>query len=94
MEPHINPIKKKIVLTKDVLLAKEMEYMLESEHYTEGMRLPSEREMASAFGVQRGTVRSALQILLDKGMILAKPRAGYFVATRRVDLNLNAYDSR
>lgn len=94
MEPHINPIKKKRVLTKDVLLAKEMEYMLESEHYTEGARLPSEREMASAFGVQRGTVRSALQILLDKGMILAKPRAGYFVAPRRVDFNLNAYDSR
>ena len=40
MEPHINPIKKKRVLTKNVLLAKEMEYMLESEHYKEGMRLP------------------------------------------------------
>lgn len=78
----------------DVLLSKEIEYMLESGQYTESGRLPSERKLAAAFGVQRGTVRSALQILLDKGMIQAKPRSGYFVAPRRIDFNLYAYDSR
>lgn len=85
---------KKRVLTLDVLLAKELEYMLETETYREGMRLPSERKLAEAFGVQRGTVRSALQILMDKGILISKERSGYFVAPRRIDFDLNAYGSR
>ncbi|MEI5604284.1 GntR family transcriptional regulator, partial [Streptomyces brasiliscabiei] len=84
----------KRVLTLDILLAKELEYMMETEGYQEGIRLPSERSLAEKFGVQRGTVRSALQILVDKGLIFSKERSGYFVAPRRIDFNLNAYDSR
>lgn len=86
--------RKKRVLTLDILLAKELEYMMETGGYQEGSRLPSERSLADKFGVQRGTVRSALQILVDKGLIVSKERSGYFVAPRRIDFNLNAYDSR
>ncbi len=86
--------KKKKVLTLDILLSKELEYMIQTQDFQEGMRLPSERALALRFGVQRGTVRSALQILLNKGTILSKERSGYYVAPRRVDFNLNAYDSR
>lgn len=94
MERNIDKTAKKRVLTLDILLSKELEYILEAQGYEEGMRLPSERELAQRFGVQRGTVRSALQILLDKGMIQSKVRSGYYVSPRRVDFNLNAYDSR
>lgn len=86
--------KAKRVLTLDVLLAKELEYRMETENYQEGMRLPSERSLAEEFGVQRGTVRSALQILMDKGSIISKERSGYFVAPKRVAFDLNAYGSR
>lgn len=86
--------RKKRVLTLDILLARELEYMMETERYQEGVRLPSERSLAEKFGVQRGTVRSALQILVDKGLIFSKERSGYFVAPRRIDFDLNAYDSR
>lgn len=85
---------RKRVLTMDILLSKELEYMLETEGYREGMRLPSERDLALQFGVQRGTVRSALQVLLDKGILISKERSGYYVAPSRVNFDLNAYDSR
>lgn len=81
------------VLTLDVLLSKEIEYMIETDKYTEGSKLPSERQLADYFNVQRGTVRSALRILLDKGVIVCKQRSGHFVAPRRVEFNLDAYAS-
>lgn len=84
----------KSVLTLDILLSKEMEYLIESGEFSEGDRLPSERKLAEHFGVQRGTVRSALQILLDKGIIVSRERAGHFVAPRRIDFNLDAYNSQ
>ncbi|MCB6994552.1 GntR family transcriptional regulator [bacterium 210820-DFI.6.37] len=94
MEQRIDRAGKKRVLTLDVLLSKELEFMLETEGYQEGARLPSERELARRFGVQRGTIRSALQVLLDKGILVSRERSGYYVAPSRVNFDLNAYDSR
>jgi len=76
------------------MVAKELEYEIETGRYAEGDRLPSERDLAETFGVQRGTVRSALAILKDKGVILSRQRAGNFVAPRRIDFDLDAYNSR
>lgn len=81
------------VLTLDVLLSKEIEYMIETGRYEEGDRLPSERKLTELYRVQRGTVRSALQILLNKGMITCKEKSGYYVAPRRVNFNLDAHIS-
>lgn len=85
---------KKGVLTLDVMLAKEIEYAIETEEYREGDRLPSERVLAGKFGVHRGTVRSALGILFDKGIITSKERSGHYIAPRRIDFDLDAYNSR
>lgn len=76
------------------MMAKEIEYAIETGKYAEGDRLPSERILADDFGVQRGTVRSALGILEDKGIIISKERAGHYVAPRRIDFDLDAYNSR
>lgn len=83
----------KSVLTLDVLLSKEIEYDIESGKYGEGDRLPSERTLAEEYGVQRGTVRSALRILLDKGFVVCKERAGYYVAPERVNFSLDSHVS-
>lgn len=42
-------------------------------------RLPSEPEMASLFGVSRGTIRSALTILEREGAIVRRQGAGTFI---------------
>ncbi|MBR0599602.1 GntR family transcriptional regulator [Sinanaerobacter chloroacetimidivorans] len=83
----------KRVLTLEVLLSKEIEYMLESEDYKEKQKLPSERELAEYFGVQRLTIRGALQILVQKGILISKERYGYFVAPKRIRFALNQSQS-
>ena len=85
---------RKNVLTLDVMLAKEIEYDIETGRYKEGDRIPSERMLAKDFGVQRGTARSAIGILKDKGVIISRERAGNYVAPRRIDFDLDAYNSR
>lgn len=81
------------VLTLEVLISKEIQYLLESEDYKEKQKLPSERELAERFGVQRLTVRAALQILVQKGILISKERYGYFIAPKRVQFTLNHTNS-
>jgi len=81
------------VLTLEVLLSKEIEYLLEAEEYKEKQKLPSERELAEYFHVQRLTIRAALQILVQKGILISKERYGYFIAPKRVRFTLNHTNS-
>lgn len=83
----------KRVLTLEILLSKEIEYLLEKEEYKEKQKLPSERELAELFGVQRQTIRGALQILVQKGIIISKERFGYFVAPKRIKIILDQTNS-
>ncbi len=85
---------RKNVLTRDDIIAKEIEYAIETGKYAEGDRIPSERNLAEFYGVQKGTVRSALRILKDKGIIVSEERSGNYVAHRRIDFDLDAYNSR
>ncbi len=45
-----------------------------------GEALPSSRMLAGALGVSRSTVTLTLQALADKGLIVARPRSGFFVS--------------
>ena len=53
---------------------------IERGDYAPGARLPSESELCRAYGVQRDTVRHALQKLVDDGMIFKRPGRGSFVS--------------
>lgn len=81
------------VLTREVLISKEIEHLLESGKYTEKNKIPSERELAALFGVQRLTVRAALQFLVQKGILISRERSGYYIAPKRVQFNLNHVNS-
>ena len=81
------------VLTLEVLLSKEIEDLLEAEEYKEKQKLPSERELAEFFHVQRLTIRAALQILVQKVILISKERYGYFIAPKRVQFTLNHTNS-
>ncbi|MFW2368035.1 MAG: FadR/GntR family transcriptional regulator [Desulforhopalus sp.] len=48
--------------------------------YRPGERLMAERDLASLFKVGRPTVRSALQKLIDNGLVIARRGVGTFVA--------------
>lgn len=47
-----------------------------------GSMLPSQRELASQFGVSIMTVRQALQLLIDEGLIEARHGSGTYVTAR------------
>jgi GntR family transcriptional regulator len=44
--------------------------------------LPSEPHLAQEYGVARGTVRHAIAILRDEGLVVTVPGRGNFVAER------------
>lgn len=52
---------------------------IESGEYNPGQLLPSEAMFCSEFGVSRVTVRSALSVLIDEGIIVTKHGKGTFV---------------
>ncbi|HZX29653.1 MAG TPA: PLP-dependent aminotransferase family protein [Telluria sp.] len=52
---------------------------------TEGLRLPTSRELSASLGVSRNTVVSAYDLLLSEGYIEARGRAGTYVARMHRD---------
>lgn len=44
-----------------------------------GVKVPTSRSLASALGLSRNTVSLALQMLVDKGFLVARPRSGLVV---------------
>jgi GntR family transcriptional regulator len=54
-----------------------------SGEYPGGMKLPSERELCEGYGVSRITIRHALRLLEDQGLIERTPGRGTFVRTNK-----------
>lgn len=84
---------RKKILFRDEEISREIKWYIEDMRMGEGSRIPSERELAEHFGVQRDTVRSALEILLKNGVLIKKPRLGYYVAPKRIEFDLNNFRS-
>ena len=77
-----NVVRKSDVPLGDQLVERVSE-LIESGRLPEGSRLPSVRDLARRVGVSVYTVTSAFERLSAKGLIDARPGAGYFVAPLR-----------
>ncbi|WP_323769484.1 phosphonate metabolism transcriptional regulator PhnF [Antarctobacter sp.] len=53
--------------------------------YRPGDKLPTEADLSARFGVNRHTVRRALQAMADRGLVHARRGAGVFVAAKPTD---------
>lgn len=58
--------------------------LLRRTSFPPGSRLPGERELATRFGVSRVTLRKALELLADRGLLDRSPKRGWFVPPRVV----------
>ncbi|MDO4613789.1 MAG: GntR family transcriptional regulator [Actinomycetaceae bacterium] len=53
-----------------------------------GEKIPSERELCEHFGVSRMTVRQAIDVLVNDGVLIRRQGRGTFVAQQKLDLQL------
>jgi GntR family transcriptional regulator, transcriptional repressor for pyruvate dehydrogenase complex len=58
----------------------EFRQAIESEKWLPGKQIPAERDLSSEFGVARNTIRRALKILQDEGVIVRDVGRGTFIA--------------
>lgn len=58
---------------------------IESGQLSPGDKLPSERELSMALGVNRMTLRQALGLLESQGLIVRRQGQGTFVAERKIE---------
>ncbi|GAB4478823.1 MAG: phosphonate metabolism transcriptional regulator PhnF [Anaerolineales bacterium] len=77
-----------------VLTANRIRDMIESRAIPPGSRLPNELELAEVMGVSRGTVRAALSLLQQQGLLWRRQGIGTFVSEtplleNRLDLNFS-----
>ncbi|MBK5961650.1 phosphonate metabolism transcriptional regulator PhnF [Rhodoplanes elegans] len=63
----------------------DLTFEIRTGFFGPGDRLPSESELAKAYGVHRHTVRVALARLADEGLVVARQGKGVFVARRPVE---------
>ena len=62
------------------MIADELRRSVEAGELTAGRLLPSESELSAVHGVSRVTVRKALELLRDEGLIDSRQGFGWFVA--------------
>lgn len=80
------------LMNKDEFIAYELKFYFMKNKLKEGEKLPSERDLAEQFGVQRATVRSAYKLLEDEGIIECRERSGNYIAHRRMYPILTEFD--
>ena len=62
----------------------ELKQKILNGEYAVNQRIPYERELCQQFSVERVTVRKALQLLSEEGLIEKRSGVGSFVANRKV----------
>ncbi|MHB0946215.1 MAG: GntR family transcriptional regulator [Sedimentisphaerales bacterium] len=67
------------MMTPSSAAAEKLRKDIHSGHYKIGQRLANEHELASTFGVNRGTIRKALKILQEERLIARRQGHGTFV---------------
>jgi len=69
--------------TRTRQIADELRKQIETGALVPGALMPSEPEVARAYGVSRQTARSALQLLEQQGLVIVRPRRGRIVRSNQ-----------
>ncbi|SNX53191.1 GntR family transcriptional regulator [Thermoanaerobacterium sp. RBIITD] len=66
------------------LALNKMEELIKTGVWKEGIKLPSEASLSKEFGISRATLREAMRIMEDEGLIAKQQGVGTFVRKRPV----------
>src|SRR3546814_13601527 len=69
-------------------IAAAMEQAIRRGDYKPGIQLPTEKQLATSFGVNRHTVRQAMNRLAEQGIVSIEQGRGMFVAEGSLDYAL------
>jgi GntR family transcriptional regulator len=89
--PARDPANRRLVYEQ---IANDLRTAISSGQIGPSEKLPSENELADTYGVQRATIRQGLRVLVDEGLIVARPKRGYFVRqVKTMRWNMSTRDS-
>ncbi|MDF8366952.1 GntR family transcriptional regulator [Weissella paramesenteroides] len=71
----------------------EIREAIDAGRWVPGDRIPAERELAEQFGVSRMTLRQAIMLLVDEGVLERRVGSGTFVSEQKVQEHLNGITS-
>lgn len=75
----MSEVENRYAFTLQEQLRADLSRKIEDGIYKPGDRLPSESELVEAYGVSRVTVRAALGMLVDEGVLVKRRGKGTFV---------------
>jgi AcrR family transcriptional regulator len=67
-------------VTRHLTIAADLRHRIQSGELVPGARVPSTRELAARWKVATATAAHALRVLIDEGLVHAKPRSGTVVS--------------
>lgn len=67
-----------------VRLAESIRERITAGEYLPGSRIPTEMELEESFGVSRITVRKAMELLVNDGVVVRRRKVGTFVSERKM----------
>lgn len=74
-------------------LADLIQEKIATNEYSLGSKIPSERELSEVFGISRMTVRKAIEVLIEKGMLTRLQGKGTFVSKPKTDSPIDTIQS-
>lgn len=60
-------------------IADDLRRRIDGEEFPPGRKLPSERDLAAAYGIAQGTMRQALNVLRNEGILTSRVGSGWMV---------------
>lgn len=70
-------------------LAEEINRRIREGVYPPGSRIPTEAQLVESCDVSRITVRKAMEVLVEEGILTRRKRYGTFVSEKKVTRSLN-----
>lgn len=74
-----------------IQIAGDIKSKIERREIQPNTRIPTELELSSDYGVSRITIRKALELLVDEGILVRRQRVGTFVSDKKISRSLNSY---